>query len=45
MKGILVHLNNTDRCQARLDVTITLALRHQAHLTGIGISIGVRFNI
>jgi nucleotide-binding universal stress UspA family protein len=34
MKEILVHLDNTDRCMTRLDVAITLALSHQAHLTG-----------
>jgi nucleotide-binding universal stress UspA family protein len=35
MKEILVHLDNSDRCQARLEVAITLASRCQAHLTGI----------
>lgn len=35
MKEILVHLDNTDRCQTRLDVAISLALSHQAHLTGV----------
>lgn len=35
MKEILVHLDNTDRCQAKLDVAISLALRHRAHLTGV----------
>lgn len=34
MKQILVHLDNTDRCLTRLDVAISLALCHQAHLTG-----------
>ena len=35
MKEILVHLDNTDRCLTRLDVAISLALSHQAHLTGV----------
>ncbi len=35
MKEILVHLDDTDRCLTRLDVAISLALRHQAHLTGV----------
>ena len=35
MKEILVHLDNTDRCQTRLDVAISLTLTHQAHLTGV----------
>ncbi len=35
MKEILVHLDNTDRCQTRLDVAISLTLAHQAHLTGV----------
>ena len=35
MKEILVHLDNTDRCQTRLDVAISLTITHQAHLTGV----------
>ena len=35
MKEIQVHLDETDRCQTRLEVAIALALRHQAHLTGV----------
>ncbi len=35
MKEILVHLDNTDRCQTRLDVAVSLSISHQAHLTGV----------
>jgi nucleotide-binding universal stress UspA family protein len=35
MKEILVHLDSTDRCLTRLDVAISLALVHQAHVTGV----------
>jgi nucleotide-binding universal stress UspA family protein len=35
MKEILVHLDHTDRCLTRLDVAISLALSHKAHLTGV----------
>lgn len=34
MKEILVHLDNTDRCQTRLNVAVSLSITHQAHLTG-----------
>jgi nucleotide-binding universal stress UspA family protein len=35
IKEILVHLDNSDRCRIRLEVAISLVLKHQAHLTGI----------
>lgn len=35
IKEIQVHLDDSDRCQARLEVAITLALSHQAHLSGV----------
>jgi nucleotide-binding universal stress UspA family protein len=35
LKEILVHLDHTPGCLARLDVAITLAHKHQAHLTGL----------
>ncbi|MCF6178217.1 MAG: universal stress protein [Geopsychrobacter sp.] len=35
IKEILVHLDNSDRCQTRLEVAISLGLKHQAHLTGL----------
>ncbi len=35
LKEILVHLDHTPRCQARLDVAISLAQKHRAHLTGL----------
>jgi nucleotide-binding universal stress UspA family protein len=35
LKEILVHLDHTPGCHARLDVAISLAHKHQAHLTGL----------
>ncbi|HEY5673352.1 MAG TPA: universal stress protein [Malonomonas sp.] len=35
IKEILIHLDNIDSCQTRLDVAISLSLNHQAHLTGV----------
>jgi nucleotide-binding universal stress UspA family protein len=35
LKDILVHLDVTPRCAARLEVAAGLALRHGAHLTGV----------
>ena len=35
LKEILVHLDHTPGCLARLEVAITLAHNHQAHLTGL----------
>jgi nucleotide-binding universal stress UspA family protein len=34
LKTILVHLDNTARCEHRLDLAIDLARKHQAHLSG-----------
>lgn len=34
-KDILVHVDNTQQCAARLDLAIGLAKRHRAHLTGL----------
>ena len=34
IKEILVHLDDTDRCLIRQDVAMTLAIGHQAHVTG-----------
>lgn len=35
LKEILVHLDHTPGCHARLEVAISLAQKHQAHLTGL----------
>lgn len=35
IKGILVHIDNREPCQARLEVAINLALAHQAYLIGL----------
>jgi nucleotide-binding universal stress UspA family protein len=35
LKDILVHLDVTPRCTARLEVAANLAARHGAHLTGL----------
>ena len=34
-KSILVQVDRTKACQARIDAAIGLALRHEAHLTGL----------
>jgi nucleotide-binding universal stress UspA family protein len=35
LKDILVHLDTTPRCPARLELAARLAVRHAAHLTGV----------
>jgi nucleotide-binding universal stress UspA family protein len=35
VKDILVHLDATPRCDARVDLAVQLATRHDAHLTGL----------
>ncbi|WP_431270623.1 universal stress protein [Dankookia sp. P2] len=35
LKDILVHLDATPRCAARLQLAVTLARQHDAHLTGL----------
>ena len=35
LKDLLVHVDNDDACTARIDVAVTLAARHEAHLTGL----------
>lgn len=34
-KNILVHVDQTKTCRARIDAAIALALQHEAHLTGL----------
>ncbi len=34
LKAILVHLDDTSRCQTRLEIAVSLARKFQAHLTG-----------
>ncbi|WP_298435029.1 universal stress protein [Geobacter sp.] len=34
-KDVLVHVDNTQQCTARLDLAVGLAKRHRAHLTGL----------
>lgn len=35
LKDILVHIDNTEACQSRLNAAIQLAQQHRAHLTGL----------
>jgi nucleotide-binding universal stress UspA family protein len=35
LKDLLVHVDNDPACRSRIDVAVTLAARHGAHLTGI----------
>lgn len=35
LKDILVHIDNSKQCDARVDFAISVAKRHQAHLTGL----------
>ncbi len=35
LKDILVHVDRTERCRARLDIAFALAQRHEAHLVGL----------
>jgi nucleotide-binding universal stress UspA family protein len=35
LKDILVHVDNGRHCRARIDAAIALAVRHDAHLTGL----------
>jgi len=37
LKNILVHVTDTDQAARRVDAALDLAMRHDAHLTGLGI--------
>ena len=38
IKDILAHVDESDRGAVRADIAIGLAAKHEAHLTGLGIS-------
>jgi len=37
LKNILVHVTGTDQARARVDAALQLAMKHDAHLTGLGV--------
>jgi hypothetical protein len=37
LRNLLVHVTDTDQAARRIDAAIDLAMRHDAHLTGLGV--------